>query len=540
MRLPCAARRTVLFPGMSRSRSSSALTLAACLGLFACTPPLMVGAPCALPSDCPEAYTCLLGRCRTECATNRDCSVGGAVGMCLVDEVTGLRACRTVEEESCTMTCGEGLSCIGGRCAQTCEETSECSGTLCRTAGPVRACLEPTATTCTADGECPFSRCEGEVCDPALAVSAGGQMTCVLLESGRLACAGGNTGSFHHLGGATEEPSFVPLVDGSGLRPDFEAVELGLIHGCALTNGRVRCWGGGDFGQNGTGTAAPPVPGALSTLTGVEEISAAFATSCVRTATDVLCFGWDQFGQLGDAAIHDPPDRRTSSTPVRVALPAGFVPVAMATGGYHGCAVGADGSLQCWGGNDYEQLGGAATETCSYEGTDYGCQQTPIRVDGFGPGEVVAVDVALGQSHTCVLDDRGGVHCFGRNAFGQLGGGVVGDHFAGTVTPFTSGVRAIDAGQYHTCALLDDGRLSCWGNNDQGQLGTNGPFSSITPTDVIGLDDVVAFSCGDVHTCAIEGDGAVYCWGQSERGRLGDGNVAASPVPVPVRVRVGG
>ena len=142
--------RTVLFPGMSRSRSSSALTLAACLGLLACTPPLMVGAPCALPSDCPEAYTCLLGRCRTECATNRDCSVGGAVGMCLVDEVTGLRACRTVEEESCTMTCGEGLSCIGGRCAQTCEETSECSGTLCRTAGPVRACLEPTATTCVA------------------------------------------------------------------------------------------------------------------------------------------------------------------------------------------------------------------------------------------------------------------------------------------------------------------------------------------------------------------------------------------------------
>ena len=35
------------------------------------------------------------------------------------------------------------------------------------------------------------------------------------------------------------------------------------------------------------------------------------------------------------------------------------------------------------------------------------------------------MQVVVGQSHTCILDDMGAVRCFGQNRFGQLGAGPV-------------------------------------------------------------------------------------------------------------------
>lgn len=87
-------------------------------------------------------------------------------------------------------------------------------------------------------------------------------------------------------------------------------------------------------------------------------------------------------------------------------------------------------------------------------------------------------EMALGESHTCVLLESAEVACFGRNDAGQLGlgdtedrGTAVGD--VGETVDFGTGLSAVAvaSGCEHTCALLDDGSVKCFGENNYGQLG---------------------------------------------------------------------
>ena len=462
--------------------------------------------------------------------------------MCLLDEISGARACRTPSELSCAGVgdCVAGLSCVRGSCVQRCVETTDCGGTVCATLEEARVCVEP-GVTCSGPEDCGFGICSEGRCDEVRSLDAGGNATCLLLDSGRLVCAGGNGNALMSGDPAVRfVPGFERVRDAAGSQPPFESIEVGAAHGCALAAGRVRCWGDGEVGQNGAGANTPPIPSPLSTLSGVRAISAAHDTSCAMTADAVFCFGWDQFGQRGDAATHGTAPA-SSAAAVRVELPAGVVPVQLHISGFHACIVDTVGAVYCWGGNDYAQISPTPSTLCTLAETSYGCEPTPVRLEGFGPGEVRAVQVVVGQSHTCILDDMGAVRCFGQNRFGQLGAGPVAESVAAPVMPFAGGVRVLDAGRYFTCALLMDGRLSCWGRNSERQLGTGGGAMAITPTDV-DLEDaspIVAFSCGDEHACAVRSDGQVYCWGAANSGRLGDdpsGPEARDPVPVPVRV----
>ena len=137
-----------------------------------------------------------------------------------------------------------------------------------------------------------------------------------------------------------------------------------------------------------------------------------------------------------------------------------------------------------------------------------------------------AVDISAGSYHTCTILDDGTVRCWGGNEFGQLGDGTQVDRLTLTEVGLDSGRMAISvsSGQRHTCAVLDDASLKCWGDNSYGQLGDGSTTQSSSPVSV-GLSGVpVQVSSGKWHSCAILDDASLECWGRNDDGQLGDGS----------------
>src|SRR5262249_12806106 len=127
---------------------------------------------------------------------------------------------------------------------------------------------------------------------------------------------------------------------------------------------------------------------------------------------------------------------------------------AIAAGSTHSCAATSSG-VQCWGSNDYGQLGDGTTTA----------RRTPVNVAGIGAGVVA---LTAGNAHTCALFTSGDIYCWGANASGQ-----VGTSFGSTTPPVkipSINAKAIAAGGDHTCALTTTGEVMCWGDNGFGEV----------------------------------------------------------------------
>jgi len=238
------------------------------------------------------------------------------------------------------------------------------------------------------------------------AITAGDMHTCALTAAGGVKCWGNNGSGQLGDGTATNRWTPVDVGDLSGVT----AITAGWYHTCALTTaGGVKCWGHNGYGQLGDGTATDQwTPVAVSGLdSGVTAIAAGGAHTCaLTTAGGVKCWGYNNYGQLGDGTTTD------QWTPVAVSGLASDV-TTIAAGGSRTCALTTAGGVKCWGYNNYGQLGDGTT-------TD---QWTPVAVSGLASGVTAIV---VGGSHTCALTTAGGVKCWGYNEYGQLGDGAAG------------------------------------------------------------------------------------------------------------------
>jgi alpha-tubulin suppressor-like RCC1 family protein len=160
------------------------------------------------------------------------------------------------------------------------------------------------------------------------------------------------------------------------------------------------------------------------------------------------------------------------------------------------CAIRKSG-LFCWGYNSWGALGTGTTE------------------DGYvGPVEAVvagsdAVEVSVGDSHTCVRHASGQVSCWGGNQYGQLGSGSVSQYSTEAITvPGIDDALEIAAGFDSTCVRRADGTVSCWG---AAEAPASNP-GSLVPVTIRGLTDVVQIAGGRYNYCARRGDGDVLCW----------------------------
>jgi alpha-tubulin suppressor-like RCC1 family protein len=246
----------------------------------------------------------------------------------------------------------------------------------------------------------------GGLDDNIVAISAGDYHACALNAVGGVQCWGqGRAGA---LGNGQSRSSSTP-VRPSGLSAGVTAISAGGFHTCALlTDGSAKCWGLNEYGELGNGTTGlEPRPVDVTGIGPIAQISAgAIHTCAVTTDGAALCWGANHWGQVGNASIED------THSPTQVqGLTSGVSQID--AGAYHTCARTTENVL-CWGQNWLGQFGNGHNSSLA----------APLATQGLA-GDVQLV--TAGYSHNCAITGQGDVQCWGRNNFGQLGNGTADD-----------------------------------------------------------------------------------------------------------------
>ena len=127
-----------------------------------------------------------------------------------------------------------------------------------------------------------------------------------------------------------------------------------------------------------------------------------------------------------------------------------------------------------------------------------------------------AVEVRAGSYETCARRADGTIWCWGSNQFGQLGDGTTTDSPTPVQVQGLADMIALAVGEGFACAVKGDGTVWCWGQNkDSGALGDGTEVDRSTPVQVMGLSGVAQVATGVGVACARKQDGVVWCWGGS-------------------------
>jgi alpha-tubulin suppressor-like RCC1 family protein len=371
----------------------------------------------------------------------------------------------------------------------------------------------------------------GEVVDVS-----GSSYSCALTKAGRLFCWGVN--QYGQLG--------VPLSTNQACGPDqwpcrFEAVEVqgltdavdvsvGLDYACAVRRtGAVVCWGRNEFGQLGHDPATDPrcgepcngTPTEVRGVTGAIGVAAGRWQACAWTAGGAAyCWGRNNEGVLGRGTLSEV---EPAAAPVVGLGQGGITEIAMMLGGVnHACAVKADKTVWCWGRNSHGQLGHAQGPPLDVPCLGDFCGATPRQV----PGMTGVIDAFVSDGASCVVRDDESVWCWGFDGSGLRGaftGSPAPARVAG-IPPALSG----SAHRGHVCVRSSLSDVWCWGQNYFGQLGDgtfsggfNGHVCQCKPPAQVPDLKVKQLAVANDFTLGVKFDGTVWAWGFSSAGALG-------------------
>ncbi len=349
---------------------------------------------------------------------------------------------------------------------------------------------------------------------------------CTVLTTGGVFCWGNNHSG--QLGnGKTLTTSDVPVAV-TGVTDAVSVASDGEGSYCAvLAGGGITCWGYNGDGQGGNGTTATTgMPVAVSGITDAIRVSSdGYLSYCAVLATGAMsCWGFNGSGQLGNGT------RTDSDVPVAVSGITDAVSVS-GDGLDSYCAVLATGHIACWGYNGVGQLGNGTTAT-----TD-----VPVPVSGITDAVSLSSSSYDSNNNYCAVLATGGIDCWGQNNYGQLGNGTtVNSDIPVTVSGITNAISVSSDGFENYCAVLATGGIDCWGNGVDGALGNGATVNSDVPVTVSGITNAVSVSSASNtsslygNNCAVLATGGIDCWGQNYYGQLGNGTNIDSDVPVAV------
>ena len=332
----------------------------------------------------------------------------------------------------------------------------------------------------------------------AVSLAVGNGHSCALLEGGQIKCWGANLQGQLGLGDVKtsrgREPGemgdALPTVNlGAGARA--VAVVAGVEHTCALLEqGTVKCWGLNADGQLGLGDTKsrgyePEQMGdglpAVDLGTGARamSISAGHMRTCaVLEDGKIKCWGLNLGGVLGLGDLEsrgDEPGEMGDALPP-VDLGAGLRATAVSAGKAQICAQLDGGRIKCWGDNS-DGLGLGDKQT---RGDQPGEMGDALPFVELGTGALVS-RLICGGTHTCALLTDGRLKCWGDNHEAQLGlgdlecrgdePGEMGDDLPAVELGANAEVTTLALGSDHSCAGLTGGTVKCWGDGFAGRLG---------------------------------------------------------------------
>jgi len=373
-------------------------------------------------------------------------------------------------------------------------------------------------TGAPSDGEPPVDAMPdaGGGSDVVRAVAAGVQHSCAII-GGTLYCWGANERGQLGLGDTTSQDTPIQV----GSRGDWEQIAAGEFHSCGITaDGALHCWGGNAEGQVGVGDAADRLePAAVSLPLPARYVDVGYNHSCaILDDRSMSCWGDNAEGQLGLD------DWTARSTPTPLASGAPWLRVAL--GQATSIASTESGALWGWGRNSENQVGlgpGALIQ-----------RQSPTFIsDG-------SFDIVAATQNTSGALMGGDLYAWGDNFSAQFGDGT---RTAQSRPVLAVGGRSFvdyELGTFSGCAIAEvaagSGTLHCWGRNAEGQLGTGDNDDQLSPTQAGTLDDWVQVSVGRFHVCARRADDSVYCSGENREGRLGTGDINRRNAMTPVAI----
>lgn len=179
---------------------------------------------------------------------------------------------------------------------------------------------------------------------------------------------------------------------------------------------------------------------------------------------------------------------------------------AIVLGCAHACVLAHDGSVSCWGRNQFGELADGTT-------TD---RETPMLVAGLPP----VAELASTCASTCARTRDGAVWCWGGGDLGEIADGDLAGHRTHPVAvPGLTRVLALAGSGTGLCAVLDDaGQATCWGSFD------DHPGAPLVGADAtrpraltIALGDAPRLAADSpFRACVLGRDGIVTCWGARE------------------------
>jgi len=333
----------------------------------------------------------------------------------------------------------------------------------------------------------------------AVDVSAGGALTCVVLDDGGVRRWGRGLGisvppefTFHGYtphGILGDTPATIPaLLPNLPISQPIASVAVGGTHVCALSRtGSVYCWGFNGYGKVGhPGTyfvggvdsreeivvvdstlvldrldVFGPVELAMTSDGPVKDLAVSDLGTCVRTeSARVYC--WGVGGTEGVDIVEGMTVSSKDIPAVSKTLAASAIVGTTAVGfGAELCFLFGQGSVRCRGWTASE-----ASPAWS-NGPVFGFSQ--LKTLAHGGAKTASVG---DRRHYCALSTGGNVRCLGFNEFGQLGRGSTATLTSADVD-LNLGTRAtgIASGLYSTCTVGEDGGVRCWGSNINGQMG---------------------------------------------------------------------